>query len=1404
MSQRSSVLARVSLLVGIALIALSPLSAQFDNARRIQGTPVSPTPPANGNALCFDSGTGLWTPAACTNAGPKGATGPAGAAGATGASGTAGASGATGPAGATGATGVGITGPSGPSGPAGTACVPDVIAVTSGVTTSVIVGYNCTVPSINFATAQCTDSGSSPTPNKIIFPTDVIPTTTQLTINFTPSAVFNGTCSAVISGAQGATGPAGAPGGPTGATGATGPQGVQGATGPAGPSGTAGANGATGATGPAGATGAPGTGTPCVTTAGSLQYNNAGTFGCVTPFTFSGSTITGTSAALFDMSASSTTSAFKVPTAAGAIPTTDGILAYNSTLHGLVYGSNGSTAVSAVAGLGTTGSTSCTNQVFTTISGSAAPTCSPLVSTFLPLSAMGTITGGVWNGTIITGAFGGTGNGFLTFAGPATSGKTWTGPNASTTLLTTNAAVTAGQGGTGVANTATLTLGSSNQNWATLGTGIVKSTVTTGALSVAGSSDVIATWSGTCSSSTFLRGDGSCQTPAGSISGLTATAIVAGATSTTIATPSATSTLDSSGNMVLAGTLTSVGVNTGFSYSGTPGTAGLWVCGEGTAPTGQAGADIMYCDSTLHRVKVSNNNGSFVQLVQSGADINTSDQVTVTHLSSGLPINQGGSGTNTSITGILQGGVSNFSAATANNIASITWVAGGGSANVQTATYAPAVTSLQSGLQLCWLPVAANTTTTPTFAPNGLTAHTIVKAGGAVAASDLVTTKQACAVYNTTGTQWELQNPQTTSGGGGTVTTSGTPASGNLTFFSGGTAITNGDLTGDATTSGTSAVSVVKVNGGSLPTNGFVVKSSGAGQIINANANDLTNINWIAGGGTANAQSANMTVAVGSYVNGQTIIWKPSNSNTTTTPTLNVNSNGAVTIVGKNGAALVAGDIAANIQAVAIYNTTGAHFELQNPQVSGAAGTVTTTGSPASGNLTAFSGAASVTSTDLTGDATTSGTTAVTVLKSAALKSATTTVDVSAATAPVAGQVLTATNSTHATWQAAGGGGGTSGWSVLAATTFVGNATQYAPAVGGGLTSTTETVVSSAFPAAATISSLSVSINAALGAGATLTVTLEDGTATPSALTCATSSGGTTCVDNTHSVNVAKGDLLSFKLVAGGTVTSGLPQIMISYAVGTSGVGTTSVSFTGGLISVASATTTPALTVAGTSGGIPYFSSASTWASSAALASGQFVLGGGAGSSPTASFSVVPNTKGGTGADSSAATGVAHVASGTWSYANVATGDIAANAVTAAKLAVGLTYRVCDIPIGDTSGSAIVTGQMGPQSRVCFIPATATIVEMDVNADAGTPNIIIGRNHAGTVTNIVSSALATAASGGIACSNTGGTTGINGATTCSATLQNTSLAAGDYIEAVSGTPGGTAKLFVAHIVYAIN
>jgi hypothetical protein len=65
------------------------------------------------------------------------------------------------------------------------------------------------------------------------------------------------------------------------------------------------------------------------------------------------------------------------------------------------------------------------------------------------------IYGNSFNGSsdvtgVIGANFGGTGNGFTQFSGPATSTKTFTLPNASATILTTNSAVTAAQGGTGL------------------------------------------------------------------------------------------------------------------------------------------------------------------------------------------------------------------------------------------------------------------------------------------------------------------------------------------------------------------------------------------------------------------------------------------------------------------------------------------------------------------------------------------------------------------------------------------------------------------------------------------------------------------------------------------------------------------------------------------------------------------------------------------------------------------------------------------------------------------------------------------------------------------------------------------------------------------------------------------
>lgn len=82
-------------------------------------------------------------------------------------------------------------------------------------------------------------------------------------------------------------------------------------------------------------------------------------------------------------------------------------------------------------------------------------------------------------------------------------------------------------------------------------------------------------------------------------------------------------------------------------------------------------------------------------------------------------------------------------------------------------------------------------------------------------------------------------------------------------------------------------------------------------------------------------------------------------------------------------------------------------------------------------------------------------------------------------------------------------------------------------------------------------------------------------------------------------------------------VTAGVPAWGTDY---TGTVSSVAQSFTGGLISVSGSPITTsgtlALSVAGTSGGIPYFSSASTWTSSGLLAANALIIGGGAAGAP--------------------------------------------------------------------------------------------------------------------------------------------------------------------------------------------
>lgn len=90
------------------------------------------------------------------------------------------------------------------------------------------------------------------------------------------------------------------------------------------------------------------------------------------------------------------------------------------------------------------------------------------------------------------------------------------------------------------------------------------------------------------------------------------------------------------------------------------------------------------------------------------------------------------------------------------------------------------------------------------------------------AANFTLTTGQGVDLYSD-GTNYFTQPGK---GGGGTVTTTGSPANGNLTQFSGASSITNGNLSGDCTTSGTLATTCPGPHPGYIASNYYLPVSS--------------------------------------------------------------------------------------------------------------------------------------------------------------------------------------------------------------------------------------------------------------------------------------------------------------------------------------------------------------------------------------------------------------------------------------------------------------------------------------------------------------------------------------------------------------------------------------------------
>jgi Collagen triple helix repeat (20 copies) len=375
--------------------------------------------------------------------------------------------------------------------------------------TSLVQGW-VTTPSSNYGVALSTVSGS------ILFDSKE---------NGETSHMAKLDITLVNQGSQGAQGPPGATGAPgatgpqglqglTGATGAAGPQGQQGltgATGPQGPQGTVGATGATGATGsagPAGATGPQGS-----------------------PVTFRGAWNIGSTYAIGDTVSESGNSYIAIAAATAEDPATDVGSGTSGTYWALLakkgdagdVGATGSAgAVGPQGSQGPAGATGATGA-----QGSAATVAIGSVTTgsagsSASVTNSGTSSAATFNFTIPQGA---TGTGFAngtvggqiyltaslspfapaapqTVTGDVTissSGATTIGPGTVTANKIANNAITSTQ----IANNAITS------------TQIASGTITGGniANSTIGVANLNA--SGTASSSTYLRGDGTWSTPGG-------------------------------------------------------------------------------------------------------------------------------------------------------------------------------------------------------------------------------------------------------------------------------------------------------------------------------------------------------------------------------------------------------------------------------------------------------------------------------------------------------------------------------------------------------------------------------------------------------------------------------------------------------------------------------------------------------------------------------------------------------------------------------------------------------------------------------------------------------------------------------------------------------------------------
>jgi hypothetical protein len=167
----------------------------------------------------------------------------------------------------------------------------------------------------------------------------------------------------------------------------------------------------------------------------------------------------------------------------------------------------------------------------------------------------------------------------------------------------------------------------------------------------------------------------------------------------------------------------------------------------------------------------------------------------------------------------------------------------------------------------------------------------------------------------------------------------------------GGNPPTAAELSGDATTSGSNAVSVVKVNGGSIPASAHLTGTNSSNQFVASTAHDVAVPLACADVSASGSAQSCTTSPSFTPAAGDCVIYTTTTANTGTGLTLNVNALGAKSVAKWQGTTtLAANDVLANKEVLTCYDGTNWELHTIGNAPSGGGGVTNVgTNSPLSG-----------------------------------------------------------------------------------------------------------------------------------------------------------------------------------------------------------------------------------------------------------------------------------------------------------------------------------------------------------------------------------------------------------------------------------------------------------------------